>query len=339
MPEFIYQWGRDQALTADRCFLCGADLARGRTDEHVFPQWLLRRFDLWNEKITLLNGTLMPYAQMRIPCCSSCNNEHLSRIEQTVGDAFAEGPEAVSALDATTLFLWMGKIYYGVMFREISLLADRRDPQAGAIMTPEFLAGFRTHHLLMQAARGVVRWRHDQHPASVFVFQAQEPTHPRARFDYVDIINFPFFAVRVGTTAVVAVLQDWGALAEAVTVPGLEAARQLDLHPQQFRETAALAAYMTTLFNRVPKHVMHAAGDHVGMFTLPIAGLSAKPVFDAFDVGDYAHVLSHVTGQPIEELYDGRNIVTLLRDGADQPWAVPWSADEHCFPDIRLMQQ
>ncbi|MBT2445353.1 hypothetical protein J7E93_35800 [Streptomyces sp. ISL-36] len=335
----MYQWDRDQALTQDRCFLCGAGLLGGRTDEHVFPQWLLRRCDLWNEKITLLNGTLMPYAQMRIPCCSTCNNEHLSRIEQAVGDAFTEGPEAVAALDATTLFLWMGKIYYGLMFRELSLLADRRDPETGTIISPEFLTTFRMHHMLLQAARGAVRWQSDQHPASVFVFKAQEPTDPRARFDYVDIINFPFFAIRVGGTAVVAVLQDWGALAQAVTVPGLEAAGQIALHPQQFRETAALAAYMTTLFNRVPKHLLLASEDHVNVVTLPLAGMSAKFVFDPFDVGHYAQVLSHVTGQPVEELYDGRNIVTLLRDGDGKPWTVPWGADERRYPDIRLMQR
>ncbi|MEU6482347.1 hypothetical protein ABZ858_36905 [Streptomyces sp. NPDC047017] len=339
IPGFLYQWDRDQALTQDRCFLCGAGLARRRTDEHVFPQWLLRRCDLWNEKITLLNGTLMPYKQMKIPCCSTCNNEHLSRIEQAVGDAFAEGPEAVAALDATTLFLWMGKIYYGLMFRELSLLADRRAPQGGSIVSPEFLTTFRMHHLLLQAARGAVRWQKDQHPASVFVFQAQEPTDPRHRFDYVDIINFPFFAIRVGATAVVAVLQDWGALAQAVTLPAFEAARQLVLHPQQFREVAALAAYMTTLFNRVPKHLLHAGENHVDVMTLPLQGMSTKFVFDPFDVGDYAQVLSHVTGQPSEELYDGRNIVTLLRDGDNQPWAVPWPADEHHYPDIRLMQR
>ncbi|MFD3695016.1 hypothetical protein ACFWUZ_02455 [Streptomyces sp. NPDC058646] len=173
----------------------------------------------------------------------------------------------------------------------------------------------------------------------MFVFQAQEPTDPRHRFDYVDIINFPFFAIRVGATAVVAVLQDWGALAQAVTVPAFEAARQLVLHPQQFREVAALAAYMTTLFNRVPKHLLYAGENHVDVMTLPLQGMSTKFVFDPFDVGDYAQVLAHVTGHPLEELYDGRNIVTLLRDGDNQPWAVPWPADERQYPHIRFMQR
>ncbi|MEU1290711.1 hypothetical protein [Kitasatospora sp. NPDC005856] len=85
-----------------------------------------------------------------------------------------------------------------------------------------------------------------------------EPTERRNRFDYVDIINIPFFAIRIGRTVVVSAMQDWGALAEAVELPGLEAAKHLDLHPQQLREVAALTAYTTKLFNRTPKHLLHA---------------------------------------------------------------------------------
>ncbi|MEW2626323.1 hypothetical protein [Streptomyces sp. NPDC048106] len=96
---------------------------------------------------------------------------------------------------------------------------------------------------------------------------------------------------------------------------------------------------MTTLFNRVPKHLLYAGENHVDVITLPLQGMSTKFVFDPFDVGDYAQVLSHVMGHPIEELYDGRNIGTLLRDGDNQPWAVPWSADERQYPDIRFMQR
>ncbi|MYQ77578.1 hypothetical protein GTW64_10735 [Streptomyces sp. SID4923] len=319
----------------DRCFLCGTDLSGGnRTDEHVFPQWLIKRCALHNQHITLLNGTTLPYRKLTIPCCSACNNEHLSRIEIQVRQAFDSGHEAVAALDPDVLFLWMGKVYYGLMFRELSLLADRRDASLGAIMPTEFLAGFSTHHMLLQAARGAVRWETNRHPASTFVFRAQEPSDPRNRFDYVDIVNFPFFAVRIADTAVVSVLQDWGALSKAVTVPNIEAAKQLILHPQQFREVSALAAYMSILFNRVPKHLMMAREDHVELFTLPIAGLSAKPVYDPFVVGDYAQVLSTITGQPLEELYDGEHVVTLLRGPDGNPYTVPWSADEHFFVHV-----
>ncbi|MFB7949195.1 hypothetical protein ACFC6L_30265 [Kitasatospora phosalacinea] len=230
----------------------------------------------------------------------------------------------------------MGKIYYGLMFREMSLLWDRRDLSGGTIIDPVFLASFRMHHLLIQAARGVVRWQSSQHPASIFVFRAMEPTELRARFDYVDIINVPFFAIRVGRTVVVSALQDWGALAEAVELPGLEAAKRLDLHPQQFREVAALAAYTTKLFNRVPKHLLHAAHDHVEVVTLPIAGLSARSVFDDFVPTDYAHVLAWLLDHPVEKICNGQQLLTLLQDSQGNPYRMPLSADESASFDITI---
>lgn len=39
---------RDHAADLNHCFLCGVALTPGnRTEEHVFPRWLLRDADLW----------------------------------------------------------------------------------------------------------------------------------------------------------------------------------------------------------------------------------------------------------------------------------------------------
>ncbi len=70
-----------QELNDDCCFLCGALMDGSKSAEHVFPKWLQNRYDLWNQKIELLNGSLMPYRQLTIPCCEKCNNEHLSSLE------------------------------------------------------------------------------------------------------------------------------------------------------------------------------------------------------------------------------------------------------------------
>src|SRR5580704_9225452 len=82
------------------CFLCGCRLGkRNATEEHIFPKWLQARFNLWNEQLTLLNGTTMPYRALRVPCCSTCNNEHLSQIEDKVRSAVERGPRSVNRLD------------------------------------------------------------------------------------------------------------------------------------------------------------------------------------------------------------------------------------------------
>jgi hypothetical protein len=41
-----------------QCFLCDADLhTREATSEHVISVWAQRRFELWDQHLTLLNGT------------------------------------------------------------------------------------------------------------------------------------------------------------------------------------------------------------------------------------------------------------------------------------------
>jgi hypothetical protein len=57
------------------CFICG--VAPGIVDfndEHILPDWLLRRYDLHQKTVNLPNATLKKYAGYRIQCCKSCNS-------------------------------------------------------------------------------------------------------------------------------------------------------------------------------------------------------------------------------------------------------------------------
>jgi hypothetical protein len=52
---------RGHTFAKDFRFLCGSDFASGGTEEHVIPRWVQERFDLWDQKLTLLDGTEIPY--------------------------------------------------------------------------------------------------------------------------------------------------------------------------------------------------------------------------------------------------------------------------------------
>lgn len=327
LPAYVV--ARDQAFTNDRCFLCGITLNdSNRTDEHVFPQWLLRRCNLWNQKLVLLNRTEIPYSRVKIPCCFTCNNTHLSPIEKRVRQAFSAGPDAVRGLDPVDLFVWLSKIYYGLIFLELFLAADRSDPSAGNIMSPEWVERFKMHHMLMQVARGVVSWQPGNYPASVFVFECQVPSRVEQEFDYGDSLHFPFLSIRIGNVGVVASLQDWGSMKHAVDVPMFNAAATTPLHPMQWRQMHAMGVYMASLFDRTPSHITVQSDQHVNIVTLPIRGLSRKPLFRDFVVEDYADALSESLQQPVSEIYDGSRVIDMIgRD--DSPTVFPFSADEH----------
>jgi hypothetical protein len=118
-PEFV----PPARFGTKTCFLCGCRLtARNRSDEDVVPLWVQREFQLGDQFLHLPNDTAIRYRQLKTPCCRKCNNEHLSRIENQMKQAVEGGADAVRPLDPLVLFLWLGKVFYGLMYRDFLLL-------------------------------------------------------------------------------------------------------------------------------------------------------------------------------------------------------------------------
>lgn len=111
-----------------------------RSDEHVYPRWLQREFYLWNQNLTLLNGTDIAYRNLTIPCCSKCNNEYLNRrVEKRIEEAVKGGYEKFKDLDESIVSKWLNKIAYGTLFKELSLRSDLMDKNSDPIYSQEQL--------------------------------------------------------------------------------------------------------------------------------------------------------------------------------------------------------
>jgi len=104
------------------CIFCGAP---GETDEHVVPKWLLRHFDLFDERLLLWNGTTIPYRQVVVPACLRCNHDRLAPLEQRVQEGSATTRD---------YYLWALKIMHGLGHRDAALPAKREKPAAGPLL-------------------------------------------------------------------------------------------------------------------------------------------------------------------------------------------------------------
>lgn len=141
-------------FTYEHCFLCGKDLKEEYNSiEHVFPKWLLNKFELWDKKLTLLNGSKISYRQLTIPCCKSCNSNHLSALEKTIRENVEKGYSAFYNLDKTKIFQWTGKIFFGILFKELSLLIDQKHKDYSTIMSPKLLEKYKNLHGFLQSIR------------------------------------------------------------------------------------------------------------------------------------------------------------------------------------------
>jgi hypothetical protein len=186
----------------------------------------------------------------------------LRPVEDSLSQAVEHGREAVAALGQKLLFLWLGKIFYGILYKELMLLKDRSDPAHGTIITSEFLKRYRMHRYFLQQARGLVHLK-DFNVGTVFVFEAQPLMNERLRWDIVDCLDGLMIGVRVGRVGIIGALGDGGAQENDAEI--YEPFFKTPLHPIQFRELCARVAYRAVSATRTPKYLIQgiSKGTHV----------------------------------------------------------------------------
>jgi len=274
----IFKQIEEHSFTINECFLCGCELTEeNRTEEHVIPKWLQHKFDLWDQKLSLLNETLIPYRFLIVPCCFECNNIHLSPFENKIKEAVDSGYDAFEKLDRESVFLWLGKIYFGIMYRELFLTVDRSDPTLGTITNDHYLKSFYSHLLFLQG----IRKKHSFNnffPASIYLFKTQKPIELNDQWDFIDNHHTMFISIRMGEIGVLALLQDCEATKELEE--HIERHKKIELHPLQFKELSAKILYKGILMNRTPKFINAQFDNYVTTTLMSLQGGSTKPIFE-----------------------------------------------------------
>jgi hypothetical protein len=100
----------------DTCFICGR---KAITLEHVIPKWLQRRFNLWNQLLSLPNGDSIPYRKVLVPACKRCNNEVYGSLERRMSENVASDSD---------IWKWANKIHYSLAYRDRIMQWDLKNP-------------------------------------------------------------------------------------------------------------------------------------------------------------------------------------------------------------------
>lgn len=280
----------------DHCFLCGELITdSNRSEEHIFPKWLQNRYSLWDHTIRLINDTYIPYRKLTIPCCTECNGTHLGQMERDIREAVEQGIKAFRQLPEIRVYQWMAKVFYGILFREMSLHVDRTDPEKGFITSPEFLEQLNALHLSMQSVRCHVEFV-DFKPWSIFIIKTYEYGDDRD-FDYIDNLEGLVFAIRMGEIGIIASLQDIGA-EEQFFGETYEQYLDAGLHPVQFDELTCHVIYHSVLKTRVPTFLSSVTLNDeyepcgpIQIRALPSLGLSSQPLHRQWSAEEFAQVL------------------------------------------------
>jgi hypothetical protein len=315
----------NRSFDRKHCFLCGTGLsARNISREHIFPKFVLREFNLWEQQLTLINGTTIPYRKVVISCCRECNNDHIGRLDNRIATFLKGGFNTFKRLDEPTIFQWLSRILYSILYLELIMPRDPRFKRR-KILKREFFRELRTAHLFLNSIRIRTHF-HRPYPWSLFLFETQKHPNPMVNFDFKDNPLLLTVAIRMNDVGVVAALQDNGAVRNlGEKALGIQKARKLALHPIQFSEVVARVFYQASLLNRVPKYMsVSSPGGTMEVISLPVQGLSSKPVFDRWDIEQYARALGWSCQRPYEQLYfPGKGVMTFLYDERGAPKYIP----------------
>jgi hypothetical protein len=337
MPKELFDVIDHHGLNEDTCFLCGASLTDEiRSDEHVFPKWLQHQFGLWNSSLTLLNRTTIPYRQLTIPCCKICNNEHLSALEDRIKRGIFSKNGSPGLPSPQDVFLWTAKILIGIIYRELILPLNRRDPISPPIVDRRAMESFRMLLFFMQSARVPMSFAclETEFPASIFLYDLKCPSEPRLAFDFRDSLIQQTVYMRLGTKGILAAF-DGGAQDQVVGDLYRRDGEHV-LHPLQFEELGAKLFYKASLCRSIPYYLISEREGHyivalmsmddkdalstgvqykildgqtVAFRSTPNPTPTDGSQFDDWLQDDYAKFLATFTGAPIEVINPSPGLV------------------------------
>lgn len=242
-------------LDYKHCFLCGIELTKeNKTDEHVIPTWLQHRHDLWNQRLRLLNNTTIPYRQLKIPCCQDCNNVALGNIEKVIEKASVSYEEFIK-LDRWTVFIWLVKIYYGLLFKNLSLVVDFKNLDKGTLVTPEQLLKFKMLHEFLQSTR--VNTVFTKEVFSLFIFKLHLHPNNDKKYDFFftdDNIRSQL-AIQIGEIGIICCIGEDGIIEDSLN-DYINPFKDNRLHSIQFSELIAIVFYQRALLQVPPNYIL-----------------------------------------------------------------------------------
>lgn len=270
------------------CFLSGEVLPKEQPFLPVFANWLTESYQLKDMPFKMLDESMLSYADIVFPC-SDTVREKLTSLENSVQEAFENGYNSVKNLDEDLLFLWVAKTVYGVIFKEIQVAIKQQNTYTeGFNISQGLIHKFGMLHTMLQQINQPVVLE-DFKPYSLFVCPVN---NEEKEFAYRDEINTLSFSLRIKDFGILMCLQDNGANKKYhEELWGKIAGKTL--HPIQFEELCAKLFYSAYLFNRLPEYHIIPTEEQIFIEAMPLQGMSAKPVFDAWQYKIYGQVVEN----------------------------------------------
>ncbi|WAC11243.1 hypothetical protein [Dyadobacter pollutisoli] len=317
-------WFTRKYASTDVCFLCGRDLNDDNsTREHIFPQWVLNKFQLWDKKVKLLNGVMYEYKRSVIPCCNVCNNEHLSKLEAIIRNGVEGGYEYFrDNVSSIRIYQWAQLIFYKWLYKETFFREDIKNPESVRIVKENNFNLMALNHLLLRSIDKEIHFE-NFFPGSVFICHLKTSDVPSKNFDYFDAVPEQCVAIRLGEIGIVVLLAD-SDLQRNIFEDLTHTATTKHLAPIQFKNFFIECMYRQHIFK--DPYVFEL--DEISENSLKIIQTTQSDftghVYGEWNPLDYARLLSQVFGGTVNNFLIPTGIPSFLKgkDGSfrDRPF-------------------
>jgi len=325
MPAKIYSPFESSNFSNNTCFLTGEALNSEEERIQVFPQWLMSRYKLEDQPFKLLDESMATYKDLKLPCSATINENYLEPLESEISAAFNAGYEAVKQVDELKLFQWAGKLLYGIIFNEVQSGIKQQYAQGEEFnISKSIIHKFAHLHLMLQSLNLPIILE-DFKPFSLFLFKVD---NNEEEFGYRDEINTLTFSLRIKDFGLIICMQD-NAANQHYHREVVEKIKDKILHPIQFEEFSGRVFYSAYLFNRLPEYNILPVGEDIYIESMPLRGMSSKPLFD--------HWVNKIYGQVLESFWKnwGFLLLEIIKD-PENPMSFLFDADNNFIADIKL---
>ena len=118
----------EDIIIGNSCFICGAKPeSKQFNNEHIIPEWILRKYNLFDQRIVLPNKTKIPYSKYKVPCCLDCNSELGETYEKPISQLFEKSSnEVIEILNKSNetkkkVFTWLCLIFFKTHLKDTQL--------------------------------------------------------------------------------------------------------------------------------------------------------------------------------------------------------------------------
>jgi hypothetical protein len=205
----------DDIISGDDCFICGADPStKNFNGEHIIPDWVLRRFGLFDKEIILPNGDKKKYARYKVPCCVECNSllgrDVETRVSKLLEGDFATISSRLTDEAINLLFVWTTLVFLKTHLKD-QVVRIEKDQRKGDAVIGDGYDWSTMHHIHAIARSPYTDARLGANVVGSIRLYEIEDDLTTETFDYVDFTLDHTLVVRVGSVGIVTTLTDAGA--------------------------------------------------------------------------------------------------------------------------------